>query len=101
MSSSGPMTGRNSGIRSIGESTHTAAAVLDTPSDRWREVVRDQITKLDELISQAQAAQRFLTQAANCPAEHPVGQCPHMTSGLDRWLAGVPYEQLTAEHAGN
>ena len=84
-------------VHRLGLELSTAAAVLDTPSDRWREVVREQITRLDELISQAQAAQRFLTRAANCPAEHPVGQCPHMTSGLDRWLAGVPYEELAAE----
>ncbi|HEV8561544.1 MAG TPA: MerR family transcriptional regulator [Actinophytocola sp.] len=85
-------------VHRLGLDLNTAAAVLDTPSERWREVVRDQITRLDELIRQARAAQQFLTHAANCPAEHPVGQCPTMTSGLDRWLAGVPFEQLSAEH---
>lgn len=88
-------------VHRLGLELRTAAAVLDTPSERWREVVRDQIARLAELISQAQAAQRFLTQAANCPAEHPVGECPHMTSGLDRWLDGVTFEQLSAEHAAD
>src|SRR5690348_8422096 len=46
-------------VHRLGLELNTAAAVLDTPSDRWRAVVREQITRLDELISQAQAAQRF------------------------------------------
>jgi hypothetical protein len=34
----------------------------------------------------------------DCPAEHPVEECPHMIGILDRRLAGVSFETLAAEH---
>jgi DNA-binding transcriptional MerR regulator len=40
----------------LGVSLDTAAAVLDSPGPRWREVVRRQIARLDEVIAQAQGA---------------------------------------------
>src|SRR5437867_2587636 len=55
-------------VHRLGLELRTAAAMLDGPSQEWRAVASEQVKELAELISQAQAAQRFLTHAANCPA---------------------------------
>jgi DNA-binding transcriptional MerR regulator len=83
----------------LGLGLSTAEAVLDGPSAGWRQLARTQIKELDELISQAQVAQRFLAHVANCPEEHPVQECPQVIGTLDRRLDGVPLDQLTEEHA--
>jgi DNA-binding transcriptional MerR regulator len=85
----------------LGLGLTTAEAVLNGPSTDWRQVVRTQIKELDELIAQAQDAQRFLAHALNCPAEHPVHECPHLIGALDRRLEGVPLDQLAEEHAND
>lgn len=76
----------------------TAAAVLDAPSPQWREEVKLQIGHLDEVIAQARGAQRFLTHALHCPADHPARDCPTMTGALDRLVNGTSVEELAAEH---
>ena len=48
----------------------------------------------------ARVAQQFLSHALNCPANHPVRQCPDMIQTLDRLLAGLTFEQLATEHTG-
>ena len=83
----------------LGVSLDTAAAVLDAPSPQWREVVRVQISVLDEVIAQAQGAQRFLTHALHCPTDHPARECPTMTGALDRLVDGMSVAQLADEHA--
>ncbi|OBF98614.1 MerR family transcriptional regulator [Mycobacterium sp. 852002-51152_SCH6134967] len=83
----------------LGLPLDTAAAVLDAPSPQWRELVRQQIGQLDEVIAQARGAQQFLTHALLCPADHPARQCPTMTGALDRLVDGASVEQLAAEHA--
>ena len=83
----------------LGVSLDTAAAVLDAPSPQWREVVRVQISALDEVIAQAQGAQRFLTHALHCPTDHPARECPTMTGALDRLVDGMSVAQLADEHA--
>ncbi len=83
----------------LGVPLDTAAAVLDAPSPRWREIVREQIAKLDEVIAQAQGAQTFLTHALHCPTDHPARECPTMTGALDRLVEGMTVDQLAAEHA--
>ncbi len=83
----------------LGIGLDTAAAVLSTPSPRWRRAVREQITELDRLVEQAQGAQRFLRHALDCPADHPVRECPTMTAALDQLVAGMTVDQLRAEHA--
>ena len=83
----------------LGVSLDTAAAVLDAPSPQWREVVRVQIYALDEVIAQAQGAQRFLTHALHCPTDHPARECPTMTGALDRLVDGMSVAQLADEHA--
>ncbi len=85
----------------LGLGLDTAAAVLDGPSTDWRQLARTQIKELAELITQAQAAQRFLAHAVNCPAEHPVQECPYVIGTLDRRLEGVPLDQLAEEHAND
>jgi DNA-binding transcriptional MerR regulator len=85
-------------VQRLGISLDTAAAVLDAPSDQWRETVRSQIAALEELIAAARGAQQFLSHALNCPADHPVRQCPNMIETLDRLVAGMTFEQLAAEH---
>ncbi len=77
----------------------TAAAVLDAPGPQWRQTVRQQIAELDEVIAQAQGAQRFLTHALNCPADHPARQCATMIATLDRLVDGATVDQLVAEHS--
>ncbi|UUO00457.1 MerR family transcriptional regulator [Mycolicibacterium novocastrense] len=83
----------------LGLPLDTAAAVLDAPSPQWRELVRRQISQLDDVIAQARGAQQFLTHALHCPADHPARECPTMTNALDRLVDGVSVEQLAAEHA--
>jgi DNA-binding transcriptional MerR regulator len=83
----------------LGLPLETAAAVLDAPSPQWRDVVREQIAQLDEVIAQAQGAQRFLTHAMNCPTDHPARECGTMTGALDRLVEGMSVDQLAAEHA--
>lgn len=82
----------------LGIRLHTAAAVLDEPSEQWRATVSEQIAELEELISRAQGAKDFLTHALMCPAEHPARECPRMMDTLDRLLDGTSFEQLAAEH---
>lgn len=85
-------------MRALGASLNTAAAVLDEPSQQWRDTVRDQVAALDDLIARAEGARHFLQHALNCPTDHPVRECPKMIEGLDRRLSGISLEQLAAEH---
>ena len=73
----------------LGIPLETAAAILDGPSARWRDIVREQITELDNLLAQAQGAQAFLTHALNCPHAHPTRDCPNMTAALDQLVDGA------------
>lgn len=81
----------------LGLRLDTAGAILDSPSPEWRDQAKAQLDDLAELIRQAQAAQHFLSHAANCPAEHPVQECPYLMSNLDRYIAGTPLAELAAE----
>lgn len=85
-------------MQQLGVGLDAAAAVLDQPGAQWREVVRGQLTALDELIARAQGAQHFLRHALECPAEHPVTECPQMAATLDRLATGTTFAQLAAEH---
>jgi DNA-binding transcriptional MerR regulator len=82
----------------LGLPLQTAGAVLDAPSPRWREIVRQQIAELDGVIAQAQQAQMFLSHALNCPTDHPARECATMVAALDRLVEGTTLEQLAAEH---
>jgi DNA-binding transcriptional MerR regulator len=82
----------------LGLPLQTAAAVLDAPSPRWRQVVRQQIAELDGVIAQAQQAQMFLSHALNCPTDHPARECATMIAALDRLVDGTTLDQLAAEH---
>lgn len=86
-------------VHRLGLPLDTAAAVLDDPSEQWRDTVRRQIDELDRVIAQARAAQQFPTHALHCPTEHPARQCATLTGTLDRLLDGLSVEQLAAEHA--
>jgi DNA-binding transcriptional MerR regulator len=85
-------------LQRLGIKLDVASAVLDEPSDEWRDVVREQIAAIEELITRANGARHFLEHALACPADHPVDQCPHMIEGLDKRLGGVTFEELAAEH---
>jgi DNA-binding transcriptional MerR regulator len=82
----------------LGLPLDTAAAVLDAPDPQWRRTVGEQIAALDEVITQAQGAQLFLTHALNCPTEHPARECATMIAALDRLVEGTTVDQLAAEH---
>ncbi len=82
----------------LGIRLDAAAAVLDEPGERWRAIVGEQIDALDQLITLAEAAKDFLSHALQCPAEHPVTECPVMIESLDRRVAGDTIEQIAAEH---
>ena len=69
------------------------------PRPQWREIVREQIDQLDEVIAQAKGAQQFLTHALHCPTDHPARECPTMTGALDRLVDGMTVDQLAAEHS--
>lgn len=85
-------------MQGLGLSLDAASAVLDEPSDKWRKVLREQLAALEEWIVRARGAQDFLQHAVNCPADHPVRECPYLIETLDRLLAGVSFEQLAGEH---
>ena len=74
-----------------------SAFVLDEPSDQWRDMVREQIAAIEELIARANGARDFLEHALACPADHPVDECPHMIEVLDKRLDGLTIEELAAE----
>ncbi|MGH3344663.1 MAG: MerR family transcriptional regulator [Carbonactinosporaceae bacterium] len=82
----------------LGLGLDTAAAVLDAPSERWREVVRDQDAALEALIARAEGARKFLAHALSCPSEHPARECPYLIGTLDRLVGGATLEQIAAEH---
>ena len=84
-------------MQRLGIRLDAASAVLDEPSDRWRDVVREQIAAIDELIARARGARDFLEHALACPTDHPVDQCGHMIEVLDRLLGGLTLEELAAE----
>src|SRR5690349_3349216 len=65
-------------VQRLGLDLDTAAAVMDEPGERWREAVREQSEKLEELITRARLALRFLDHALGCPTEHPTRECPRM-----------------------
>jgi DNA-binding transcriptional MerR regulator len=82
----------------LGLALNTAAAVLDEPGAQWRQIVRQQLAELDEVIAQAQEAQMFLSHALNCPTDHPARECATMIAALDRLVDGTTVDQLVAEH---
>lgn len=84
----------------LGVSLDTAAAVLDAPAHEWREIVREQISELEDVVTLARGAQQFLTNALKCPTEHPASECPTMTSALDRLVEGMTVAQLAREYDG-
>jgi DNA-binding transcriptional MerR regulator len=84
-------------MQRLGIRLDAASAVLDEPSDQWRDVVRGQIAAIDELIARANGARDFLEHALACPADHPVDECPHMIEVLDKRLDGLTIEDLAAE----
>jgi DNA-binding transcriptional MerR regulator len=85
-------------MQRLGIRLDAASAVLDEPSDQWRDVVRQQIAAIEELIVRANGARDFLEHALACPADHPVDECPHMIEALDKRLDGLTIEELAAEH---
>jgi DNA-binding transcriptional MerR regulator len=84
-------------MQRLGIRLDAASAVLDDPSDKWRQVVREQITAIEVLVARANGARDFLEHALACPSDHPVDECPHMIEGLDKRLAGVSVEELAAQ----
>jgi DNA-binding transcriptional MerR regulator len=84
-------------MQRLGIRLDAASAVLDEPSDQWRDVVREQIAAIEELIARANGARDFLEHALACPADHPVDECPHMIEVLDRRLDGLTIDEFAAE----
>jgi DNA-binding transcriptional MerR regulator len=84
-------------MQRLGIRLDAASAVLDEPSDQWRDVVREQIAAIEELIARANGARDFLEHALACPADHPVDECPHMIAALDKRLDGLTIEELAAQ----
>jgi DNA-binding transcriptional MerR regulator len=82
----------------LGLPLQTAAAVLDAPGPRWREIVREQIVALDHVIAQARQAQLFLNHALNCPTDHPARECATMIAALDKLVDGTTLDELAVEH---
>jgi DNA-binding transcriptional MerR regulator len=78
----------------LGMSLDDAGAILDGPAERWREVLGTQISALEDLVMRARQAQALLQHAMDCPAAHPIRECPVVIDTLDRRAAGEPLEQL-------
>jgi len=85
-------------MQQLGVHLDAAAAIMDEAGDSWRDNLGRQIEHLDDLIARATMARDFLLHARQCPAEHPVDQCPKLIEVLDRRLAGVSFEQLVQEN---
>src|SRR5262245_52040691 len=85
-------------MQRLGIRLDAASAVLNGPREQWRDVVRDQITAIEELIARANGARDFLAHALACRADHPVDECERMIDFLDKRLDGVSIEELAAEH---
>ncbi|MCI2424104.1 MerR family transcriptional regulator [Saccharopolyspora sp. K220] len=85
-------------VQHLGIPLKTAASILDTSGPRWREAVREETAKLDELIERAQGARTFLTHSLECPHAHPVQDCPNMISALDQLTAGATMDQLRQQY---
>lgn len=77
-------------LQRLGVGLDAASAVLDGPSEQWRGVVRDQLAALDDIVARATAASEFLRHALECPAEHPVQECPYLGETLDRFSSRPP-----------
>lgn len=84
----------------LGIPLDTAAAVLDEPGPDWRRLVTGQIDALTALIEQARGAQDFLTNAIDCPTDHPASECGVMIGALDRLLAGAAVDELRQPQGG-
>lgn len=86
-------------VARLGISLDAASAVLHRSSGEWRDALRGQVAELDGLIGRATAAREFLQHALDCPADHPVDECPHLITILDRRLAGTSPEEIAADEA--
>ena len=93
------LVGIGEAARTLGLNPSALRYYVDQSSDAWRDHLTQQIARLDDLIARATLARDFLTHARNCPADHPVDQCPRLIEVLDRRLDGVTFEQLLQEHA--
>ncbi len=76
--------------RRLNISLDDVAAILHGSPQQWRAALRDRVSALEQSIRQAQAARDYLTQALQCPSEHPVDQCPHLGGMLDGILDSPP-----------
>jgi DNA-binding transcriptional MerR regulator len=81
----------------LGVGLDVAGAVLDAPRDAWRARARERIDALEAIIAEATAARLLLAHLLECPADHPVTQCPVMGRLLDRRLGGEDLEHLLLE----
>lgn len=72
----------------LGFSLDVISEVLDEPGDRWRRAVGERITAIDEMIDQARRTREILVHVLECPAEHPVQDCPVLAETLDLALGG-------------
>lgn len=85
-------------MQQLGVGLDVAHAMFEQPGEQWRELVRDQIAALEDLMSRAEAARHFLTHALECPTEHPFTECSKMMRPLDKLVAGVPLAELATEY---
>ncbi|MFB9237610.1 MerR family transcriptional regulator [Plantactinospora siamensis] len=83
-------------MQRLGMGLDVAAAVLEQPSDQWRSLLREQMAAFELLIARATAARGFLQHAIDCPAHHPVRQCPHLIETLDRQLRHTTADSATS-----
>lgn len=83
----------------LGLPLETAGALLNAAHPQWRAAVREEIDELRRLVARAQATERFLAHALDCPADHPVQECPVLTSVLEQVVAGISVDEVVAAHA--
>lgn len=71
-----------------GMSLEETRVLLGAGKESWRAAVQHHIDVLTERIAALQRSKAGLEQARDCPAEHPVTECPHLGAMLDQRIAG-------------
>ncbi len=74
--------------KDLGLPLRATREVMDGPEHRWRELVDEQVARLDVQAERIRRAQDVLRHARVCPSAHPLTQCPNLIAALDRAIDG-------------
>lgn len=74
--------------KDLGLPLRATAAFMDAADDRRRELVDEQLARLDAQAARIRRAQDVLRHARVCPIPHPLTRCPDLIAELDRAVDG-------------